>query len=114
MFDELNNILARYCDVNMDKIINRKYRIKNFSIEKLRDILSIMGNIERYKEKSFYIASASGGIAKRNHAFIATELGTGILKVAVYSEEGIINQHTSEGVLYEFERKIEKYIDAQE
>lgn len=110
-FYKLNNVLEKSARIEPDKIINRQFNINNLSLLKLRDYLILMGKIhyESVKDK-IYIVSIKGGFFKMNSAILAAYFQTDKLMIAVYAKEGIINQHTCEGVINEFEKKLSKYI----
>ncbi len=107
----VNNLLIDACDAKEQKIINKTYKVENLNMQKIADVLIKQGKVYREDlEKNTYVASIPGGIAKKHYAVVALELQDHILKIGAFAEEGIINQHTSEGVLDEFEESIKEYI----
>ncbi|MEE3471737.1 MAG: hypothetical protein VZR24_13820 [Butyrivibrio hungatei] len=107
----VNNLLVDICDAKENKIINRTYNVKNLTMQKMADVLIKQGKVYREDlENKTYVASIPGGIAKKHYAVVAIELQDNTLRIAVFAEEGIFNQHTSEGVLHEFENSIKEYI----
>ena len=78
---------------------------------KLRDILITIGKVHLEDiPNNIYVAMIPGGFAKKNYAIAIFKLLEQELDLAVYAEEGIINQHTSKGVINEFTKCIEQYI----
>jgi len=47
---------------------------------------------------------------KKNPAITAFQLENDFLQIAISAKEGLINQHTSEGVAYEIRKSLERYI----
>lgn len=110
-FLELNQILMTTADVNADKIQNYSIPIEGLSFLKLRDTLMESGKIcVEDTEKQVYVASIKGGVSKRNTAVLAVSLTKYSLLVSIYSKEGLINQHTSEGVVNGLKRALKAYI----
>ena len=109
-FIELNNILAEYTDVEQDKIQNYTISVNGLYFLKLRDTLIKLGKIYSEDiEKQVYVASINGGFAKKNPATLAISLEEYYLRISIFSNEGIFNQHTSEGVINELKKALEFY-----
>ena len=107
----LDELLINRVNAKEEKIIHNKYQVEGLAILKIRDILMIKGKIYLEDlENSIYLARINGGWRKRNPAYLAIRLVNNELCLSVYAREGIINQHTSEGVINDFKNTIEKYI----
>ena len=108
---ELNSLLANAVKVNPAKIQNIELSVRNLTIMKLRDILIGLGKIY-YEDldKQVYIVRIFGGVLKKNPAITAFQLENDVLQIAISAQEGLINQHTSEGVAYEIRKSLERYI----
>ena len=110
-YENINRKLVDVCGANEKKIVNRYYRVELLSYNDLGNILLTIGNIHiTNEEEGVYVATINGGVMKKNYATVVIELQDEKIRIAVYADEGIINQHTSEGVINEFERYINKYI----
>ena len=109
-YSALNNKLCAITIVNTQKIINETIPVNNFSFMRLRDVLIKTGKIlSEDFDHQVYIASIKGGFAKRNNATVAFQLLEDKIVIAAYADEGLINQHTCEGVINEFKRTIADY-----
>lgn len=108
---ELNSLLANTVKVDMAKVNNIELPVIGLSFMKLRDILISLGKIY-YEDldKQVYIVRIFGGVLKKNPAITAFQLENGVLQIAISANEGLINQHTSEGVAYEIKKSLERYI----
>ena len=110
-YERINHVLSNACGAKREKIINRAYSVNGFSLIRLRDALMKMGRIHSEDlENHTYVAVLPGGIRKRNRAVVAFELSEKKLLIAAYAEEGLIKQHTVEGVINEFEDSIKRFI----
>lgn len=110
-YNLLNKELINNYEAKEKKIKNISFKVKNLTILKLRDILLAWGYIcKEDLEKKIYIAQVRSGFLKMNKAIIILNLSDDELKVAVYAEEGLFGQKTSEGVLNELKGRIGKYI----
>jgi hypothetical protein len=110
-YKAINKKLMDVCRVERQNIFNIKYETNGLSLVKLRDILIRMGRIHSEDfDNSCYVAVIPGGIAKKNYAIIVLELQKDILRIAAYADEGIIYQHTCEGIIDEIEKNIRQYI----
>ena len=112
-FIELNNILAEFTDVEQNKVQNYTISVNGLSFLKLRDILIKSGKI--YSEdikRQIYVTSINGGFARKNPAILAISLEECCLRISIFSNEGVFNQHTSEGVINELKKSLEEYIQA--
>lgn len=108
----INKRLMDVCDAKEKKILNTTIRVNGLSFVKLRDILIEIGKIHLEDiEANIYIAVIPGGFARMNYAVVAFQLLEDELIIAAYANEGIINQHTSEGVVDEFRKYIGQYIE---
>lgn len=110
-FFRINDILSQKTDVDNKRIINKSYKVKGLSLIMVRDVLIKIGKIE-YEDlnRNMYFALVPGGFFKKNTAYIVVELKDDILNLAVFSNEGLINQHTSEDAINEIEEGIRGYI----
>lgn len=108
---ELNHILIANCDVKQSGIQNDTLTVGELSFLKLRDmIIADLGKIVlEDTERQVYIASIKGGFLHRNTAAAAFHLDQNLLQIAVYANEGLINQHTCEDVINEIKRKLKAY-----
>lgn len=105
------DVLSKVTSIKKDKVICCTIKVSNMTLIRLRDVLTEIGKI--YKEildRQTYVAVISGGFFKKNHAVMSIELLDDELNIAVYADEGIINQHTCEGAINEFRRAIKEYI----
>ena len=110
-YTSINAFLCENTDAKRSDIVNNSYSVNGLSIEKLRDILIKIGDISiEDKENNTYIAVIPGGFLKKNYSSVAIELSNNELVVAAFSNEGIINQHTTDGVIDEIERSISEYL----
>lgn len=110
-FSSINERLIRVSHSNIKDIMNKSFDLNGLSLMRLRDILINIGEI--YQENiddGIYVATIPGGFGKKNYAIVAFELKNDSLKIAVSSNEGIINQHTSEGVINDIQEQIKQYI----
>ena len=109
--DEANKTLCKLCDADFTKIINKSYHVEGMSLIKLRDILTIAGQIHKENlEEGYYLASIPGGFFKRNFAFFLAYYMDNEILIACYAQEGIIKQHTARDAFDEFERQIKNFI----
>ena len=109
-YSAINKKLIDICGAREKRIVNESFGVTGLTFIKLRDTLVRMGKIHlEDSENSIYVAIIPGGFAKRNYATVVFELQEGSVKIAAYADEGIINQHTSEGVINEFRKCIEQY-----
>lgn len=77
---------------------------------KLRDILIGIGKIYfEDLEKQVYVANIGGGIRNKNSVLTALCLEKEQLKISMYAREGIITQHSCEGVIDELKKLLQKY-----
>lgn len=108
-YKELNTILMEnIASVVEKKIQNLTISANELTFSQLRDILIIMGRVLLEDTKRhIYIVRANGGALKGNSAYLALHLDSGCLLIAAYAKEGIINQHTCEGVINELKKYIE-------
>ena len=112
-FIELNNILAEFTDVEQNKVQNYTISVNGLSFLKLRDILIKSGKIYSEDiERQIYVAGINGGFARKNPAIFAISLEEYRLRISIFSNEGVFNQHTSEGVINELKKSLEEYIQA--
>ena len=108
---ELNQLLAGTAIIQENKILNYTFSVKNLSFLKLRDILIELGKIcYEDTEKQVYIVNINGGFFKKNPAMVALHLSKDMLSLAIHADEGIINQHTCEGVINELKNALKGYI----
>lgn len=109
-YSSINKKLIDVCGAKEKKIVNDTFAVVGLTLLKLRDILVRMGKIHlEDSENSIYVAIIPGGFAKRNYATVVLQLNEDNVKIAAYADEGIIKQHTSEGVINEFRKCIEQY-----
>lgn len=108
-YSEINNILCEKASVRKDKIINAAIYAPDYNLLKLRELLMTKGKVYlELEDKKAYIATIKGGFLNLNHATVAVMLNGDYLLIASYAEEGLINQHTSEGVLNELRESVEQ------
>ena len=110
-YKSLNNELISTFEVKENKIVNETFKVKQMGFLQLRDILLGLGRI--YKEdfeSNIYTVIINGGFRKKNKTISMFKLTEEGISVAMYAKEGLINQHTCEGVMDEFRRRIEKYL----
>ncbi len=106
-YNRVNQLLKDVCDAKDKAIQNKTIESNGLSMRKLSEVLVLLGKVHREDlVNNTYVAEIPGGIANKNHAVVALELSENALKIAAYAEEGLINQHTSEGVIKEIERRI--------
>jgi hypothetical protein len=110
-YEKINRILKEACNLKESEITNKTYEVENLSMRSLAWILIEIGKVKKEDlENNIYIATIPGGIAKKNYAVVVLELSENELKLAAYADEGLINQHTSNGAINEFEKHLSKYI----
>ena len=110
-YKNINEALMQICDAKENMIMNETYAVRNLDFRTLAFMLIEIGKIEREDlANNTYVVTIPGGIAKKNYSVVAIELSQDVLKIAAYSNEGIINQHTSEGAINEIKRIITEYI----
>ena len=109
-FKELNEILKNETNVKESKIRNTTIDVNGLQFLKLRDIIMERGKIFlEDTDKQVYVASIGGGISKKNPVLMALCLENEQLQISMYAKEGLINQHTCEGVIDELKRSLQKY-----
>lgn len=109
-YKELNRLLEEFAVVNMKKIENCEIAVKGISLMKIRDILIGMGTIlKEDTAKKIYVAVLMGGFAHKNKATAVFKLSSNKILISIYAKEGIINQHTCEGIIDEFKEAIKEY-----
>ena len=114
-YKQINHILQEICGAKEKKIQNISFYVEGLTFQKLQAILVKLGEIYREDITNNYcVAIIPGGFAKKNYAVVMVELKDNKIKIASYADEGIINQHTSEGVLHELKKNIETYIRTNE
>ena len=107
---DLNKVLSECINVNEDSIVNLKIYVENLTLIKLRDILLKIGQIHIEDiDRGIYVVTIKGGFAKKNSATLALQLDSGAILIAGYADEGLINQHTLEGVIHDFKKEIREY-----
>ena len=112
-YDSINQKLIDVCGAKDNKIVNDSLVVSGLSFMKLRDVLFRIGKIHlEDTSNNIYIAIIPGGFLKMNYAIVVFNLLEDKLKIAAYAEEGLINQHTIEGVLNDFKKNIEEYLRA--
>lgn len=110
-FKELNEILKNEADVKESKIKNTTINVNGLKFLKLRDIIIGIGKIYfEDLEKQVYVANIGGGISNKNPVLMALCLEKEQLQISMYAREGLINQHTCEGVINELKELLQKYI----
>lgn len=108
---ELNQLLFEKSGIRNCEINNHSWLMNELQFIKLRDVLIAKGKI-LYEDlnKQVYVATIKGGWFKLNSAVAALHLSDNMLQIAICADEGLFDQHTSEGVLHELEKSLEKYI----
>ena len=110
-YDSLNKELIAEFSAKEKNIHDETFKVDGFSLMKLRDILFGLGKIYSEDiENNKYIAYIYGGFFKKNRATAIFKLVDDEILVAIYAKEGLFNQHTCEGVINEFRKRIEKYL----
>jgi len=110
-YNGINQKLIDVCGAKEKKIVNESLAVSGLSFIKLRDVLFSMGKIHfEDTSNNIYIAIIPGGFLKMNYATVVFNLLEDELIIAAYADEGLINQHTCEGVINEFRKQIEQYI----
>lgn len=111
-YEYINKILIKNTIVKEDKIVNKSIKTNGLTFIKLRDVLFKLGKIHKeILEDNIYIAVINGGLLKKNKAYVVLQLYEKELIIASYADEGILNQHTSGGVIDEITRNIGQYIE---
>ena len=110
-FKELNEILTNEANVKKRKIKNTTINVTGLNFLKLRDVIMSIGKIYcEDLEKQVYVANIGGGISKKNPALMAFCLEDEQLQISMYAKEGLIKQHTCEGVINELKGLLQEYI----
>ncbi len=91
------------------------FKVRDITIFKIRDILMKLGNIAQENlEDQEYFAAVNAGLLKSNVAYMACRLDGEKLYVVITAKEGLINQNTCKGALYELKRELNRYIEGEE
>ncbi len=107
----INQILSEKCSVKVDEIQNISITVNEMPLVKVRDLFYKLGAIQHEDLiENIYIAAVPGGIRKKNVAYVGCRLVNDELQLAVYSKEGLIKQHTNEGVIYEITEELKTFI----
>jgi hypothetical protein len=110
-YNKVNDVLINTTPVKNEKIVNRSFQVEGLTIERIRDILMQLGKIKReILQENIYVTVINGGVLKKNRAIVVLQLSGDEIYIAAYADEGIINQHTSEGVINEIGEHIKQYI----
>lgn len=98
---KLTEKLNKHIKTKENKIVFYSTKTKNIKFIKLKDsVYELNGNIlEEDEANHIYVASIKGGTFNSNYAYVVMQLEDDELNIALYSQEGLINQHTSENVL---------------
>lgn len=109
--NQLKELLIANYHAKEDMIQSYEITVSQLSFLKLRDIIiSDLGKIDfEDLENQLYIAIIPGGILKKNSGVAVFNLNENLLKIAIYSREGIIQQNTSEDILNEIKKAIQKF-----
>lgn len=114
VFEELNKMLIEKGVIEEKRVKDIKniaFKVRNLPFLKLRDVLLTRGQIHfEDLEKQIYGACINGGLGKRNPALLMVQLKNNFLYISIYAKEGLIKQHTSEGVLDEIKESLRNYI----
>jgi hypothetical protein len=110
-YNKVNDVLINTTPVKNEKIVNRSFQVEGLTIERIRDILMQLGKIQKEMlQENIYVTVINGGVLKKNRAIVVLQLSGDEIYIAAYADEGIINQHTSEGVINEIGEHIKQYI----
>lgn len=110
-YSNINSILCDKFGADITRIVNKSYKTQGLSLSNLAHISYILGNeVFEDLEEGYYIAVIPGGLLNQNSATVLLELNNDELNIAAYAKEGLINQHTVEGVINEIEDRIKQYI----
>lgn len=110
-YQMISELLVKQCDAKIEKIVNASFPVKGLSILELREALIMVGRIHLEDlDEQIYIALIPGGIKKKNIAYVGLKLTNDVLYISAYSEEGLIKQNTSKGVIDEIANVLEEYI----
>lgn len=114
VFNELNKLLIEVGtieDKRIKDIKNVAFKVSNLPFLKLRDILLTRGQIFLEDlEKQIYCACINGGFGRLNPVLLVVQLKEDYMYISIYAREGLIKQHTSEGVLDEIRESLKNYI----
>lgn len=111
-FEVLNECVKSIYQTDNCKRYNIVYEVTELPILKLRDRLVLIGVIDfEDLEKNIYCARIKGGILNCNTAYVGFELLSDRLKVLIFTNDGIINQHTREDVLSKIIKSLEGFIN---
>ncbi len=108
-YKKLNKILSDCTDVKVEKIKNATIEVNNFPFIRLRNIFIENGTIHQEDiQNNVYVAVVKGGLGNKNPAWVAAYCGSESVLLAVYSREGLINQHTSDTVIKKIRSEVIK------
>ena len=67
------------------------------SFLQLRDAILTIGDVlEEDEENQIYVAAIKAGLWKMGRAYVAARIVDGVLFIAAYAKEGLINQHMAD------------------
>lgn len=96
----LFNTLSKYKIVKYDDILFREVEYTNISFYRLREAFYYLGVVlEEDEDKSICVAKIKSGFLNQNETVIAAQTHKSSISFALYSEEGIIKQKSSEKTL---------------
>ncbi len=113
--EELFELLNEKVGAEGNKSDFYEFDVDGLSFIKLRDILFDIGEIAyEDRENCVYISKIKGGTFKKNYALVAFQLKETVLKIAINSNEGLIDQKTNEDIIEIVKASISEYILAND
>ena len=109
---DLKKLLIETYRIDPKSIYDYHIVVIGLKFIKIRDYLIIKGKIY-YEDlnNKIYVAIVYGGIGHKNPAYLAMQLIENKIIINISAKEGLINQHTIEGVINEFKAEFKDYIE---
>ena len=108
---QLNDIMMSTFDIDVSKVCSYSFKVNGLTYKKLRDCLYILGKIVYESEKEqIYLTNIKGGFFHLNIVIAGFQLTNTTLYISLYAREGIIEQHTNEGVINEIRKQFKDVI----
>ena len=108
----LNQLLSQKCELKVGRIQNVTWNVDKLKILKIRDTILLLNGVIIYEDldHQIYISNMKGGFLRKNTAHTAFCLENSKLHIAIYANEGMINQHTCEDVINEIKKALSEFI----
>lgn len=112
-YEELISLMKEYRYVLDEKVKKIEWKTEGLSLERVKYYFIDNGTVYlEDKGKQIYVGNIRCGLLGKGNAITAIHLDTeaGVLKMAVFVREGILDFHKDKGVIDGAKKYFEKYI----